>query len=377
MQARLLDIQARHRQRIGYLASLKDFTCRDAGCTDPRAIVDDPGASLYCLDDATRRAIFVQLPPDVDLTRVPFVYQAQYERAEHLISVPYDAFLELSGELPDPDNPIFIYITGRSGSTLLHNIFNQSGVVASFAEPDVATQFVNLRRHAHPDGEPELRRLARATVCFLLRDHHVAGIAAHAIKFRSHGVRAMDLFQTIYPQAKHVFLYRNAVGYANSFYRLFRMLDMPETISLDTLYSWFDDILAADPTHLMPYLGEGRKSVTVVEQIALWWVSVMEWYLEQVNRGIPTAALRFEDLTGTRLETLRRLFTYCDLPASAVQRGLSAYDRDSQAGSQIAREDPDAAQAFTLSEDHVREVTAVLGRHPVLMCPGYVAPGTL
>jgi hypothetical protein len=377
LDARQLNIAAKHRQRIGYLASLNDFTLQDGGPTDPRVIIDRVNTSLYCFDDAQRQAIFVELPPEVDLTAAPFTYQTQYERALRLIAVPYATFLELADAVPPVQRPIFVYITGRSGSTLLHHVFNASGVVASLAEPDVATQLVTLRRASAPQREPELRLLARGAVRFLFRSHHTEGVQAHALKLRSQGVRVMDLFQEIFPQARNIFLYRNAIGYTNSFYRLFRMLDMPEILSFATLRSWFDDILAADPTHLLPYLGAGRQSLSVVEQIVLWWISVMEWYLSQVARDIPAVAVRYEDLTRLREQVLTPLFSTCGLPESAVLGGLRAFERDSQAGSQIAREDPEAAQAFNLSDDQIRAVTAILERHPVLRTPDYVAPGTL
>ena len=124
----------------------------------------NPNISLYCLDDASKRAIFVELPPDTDLAKAPFVYRTQYEQAQRLIALPYESFIQLAHDLPRVENLIMCYMTGRCGSTLLSHVLNELDTVLSLSEPDVATQFVHLRS-AYGGRETELRliddRLAR------------------------------------------------------------------------------------------------------------------------------------------------------------------------------------------------------------------------
>ena len=151
MEAYQLNIESKHRQHIGFLGSLNDFSYTDEGKVNPSEVVDNPHISLYCLDDVDNRAIFVELPANINLTKAAFVYQTQYEEAQRLIAVPYETFTELANTLPEIHQPIFVHITGRSGSTLLSHVFNESGIAASLAEPDVATQFVNLRAAGKPE----------------------------------------------------------------------------------------------------------------------------------------------------------------------------------------------------------------------------------
>src|SRR6185295_12696289 len=87
-------------------------------------VLSDPHLSPYCLDDANRRIILVELPPDVNLADVPFIYQTQYEHAIRLLAMPYDTFREIAHTLPEVQNLILMYISGRSGSTLLSHVFN-------------------------------------------------------------------------------------------------------------------------------------------------------------------------------------------------------------------------------------------------------------
>ena len=57
MQATQLDIENKHRQDVGFVASLKDFSYTEGADIDPGVVVDNPQVSLYCFDDAARRAI--------------------------------------------------------------------------------------------------------------------------------------------------------------------------------------------------------------------------------------------------------------------------------------------------------------------------------
>lgn len=375
MEAYQVDIKSKHRQHIGFLGSLSDFSYTDGGEVNPSEVIDNPHISLYCLDDIDKRAIFVELPTDVDLTKAAFVYQTQYEEALRLIAVPYETFTELANKLPEVQQPIFVHITGRSGSTLLSHVFNESGIAASLAEPDVATQFVNLRAAGKP--EAELRSLAQSTVRFLFKSNHAAGIQAHAIKFRNQGVQIIDLFQTAFPQGKNLFLYRSAIGFATSFYRIMKKFGQPEYSRFGDWQSRFGIFLAADLSHLADYLDEGQEEISLPEQLTLWWIAVMDWYLAQVERGTPVLAVRFADLTQYREEALEQIFTYCDLSLSGVERGLSAFDQDAQAGTGLARENPKEANRLTLSKAQIQSITGILQRHPILNTSDFIAPETL
>src|SRR5215207_5193262 len=100
MTVHYLMIEAKHRQMRGFHASLADFSVTSAETVNADIVRTHPNISLYCLDDAAKKAIFVELPPEVDLATAPFVYQTQYEQAQRLIAVPYDIFQEVASQLP-------------------------------------------------------------------------------------------------------------------------------------------------------------------------------------------------------------------------------------------------------------------------------------
>ena len=369
-----LAIEKKHRRHIGFVARLEDFTVTRQGEVDASVVVDNPAVTLYCLDDAARQAVFVELPKDVDLSREPFVYLTQYELAQRLFTMLYDTFNEVAESLPHVTRPIFLHITGRSGSTLLSHAFNQSGLVKSLAEPDVVSQFSNLRHHADASRESELRELAHSAIRFLFKNDHAAGIEAHAVKLRNQAVPVLDLFQTTFPGGKSLFLYRDVVGFAASFQRIFRNADFPER---QPFAAWRQDMgatLGADLSHVANYLGTIEQEITLAQQCALWWLAVMDWYLAQHELGIPVMAIDFSDLVGAREETLSAIFRYCGLSQEGVTRGLWAYARDAQEGTALARENPLEINQRGLSSDELRSVQAIIARHPKFGQPDFAVP---
>ena len=371
-----LTIEGKHRQMAGFLASLADFTVLPGGAASPHAVLANPNISLYCLDDASKRAIFVELPPDTDLAKAPFVYRTQYEQAQRLIALPYESFIQLAHDLPQAENLIMCYMTGRCGSTLLSHVLNELDTVLSLSEPDVATQFVHLRS-AYGGRETELRELLDCTVRVLFKPAASKTPAVFALKLRSEGTQVMDLFQATFPRARNLFLYRDAIGWVTSFYRIFSQDGPPQSMPLDEFRTVFSLMFNYDFTQLASCLDEGATELSTVQLLTLWWLAAMEWYLAKQAEGIPILAVRYADLNARREQVLAALFSYCGLPASKVGETLGAFERDSQAGTGLARENPHEGNKLRLTGAQRDEITRILKRHPVITDSEFIAPGTL
>jgi hypothetical protein len=376
MTGHSLTIEKRERRGAGFLASLEDFTVSVGDAVNPDSVRTNPNISLYCLDDASKHAIFVELPQEIDLAKVPFVYQTQYEQAQRLIALSYDSFIQLARELPSAENLIMIYMTGRCGSTLLSHVLNELDTVLSLSEPDVATQFVHLRS-AYSGRKAELCELLDCTVRVLFKPTEVKIPSTIALKLRSEGTQILDLFQATFRQVKNLFLYRDAIGWVTSFYRVFTRGGSPSLIPLDELRWAFDVLYAYDGTHLIDLLEPGTTEISMVQFLTLWWLATMEWYLAKHTQGYPVLAARYIDLNTRREEVLTALFTYCGLPTAKVKETLGVFARDSQAGTFLAREKPGEGNALRLSKEQHSEIASILRRHPTIQVSGFVAPGTL
>ncbi len=374
MQVSKFQIERKHRRDVGFVASLQDFTVSGEAQVPASAIVDNRAVSLYCFDEKSRQAVFVELPPHVDLTLEPFVYQTQHDEAIQIYTCSFDLFNQLAKQLPTVSQPIFVHITGRSGSTLLNHALNASGLVKSLSEPDIVSQFASLRHQATSVKEHELQELADSTIRFLFQHHHPAGIQAHAVKFRNQGTLVMDIFQAAFPHGKNLFLYRDVEGFVSSFQRILREVGLPEHKAFVEWKAEFQAYLAGDLSHFSRYVGGERVDLSIAQQLTFWWLAVIEWYIAQYENDVPAMAISYADLVGTPEKTLSAIFRYCDLPTNHVAQGLEAYERDSQAGTRMARENPLEVNAQRLTPDELQAVQQILKQHPMLKRPDFAVP---
>lgn len=379
MRTQYLTIESKQRRNLSFLASMADFTCTDGDEVSADIARTTPNISLYCLDEETQRAIFVELPAEVNLAAAPFVYQTQYEQARRLIAVPYATFRQLAHTLPAISHLIVIYISGRSGSTLVNHLLNAVDSVVSLSEPDVATQFVHLRRTqpTHAQGEDALRDLLDCTLRFLFKPGVWAIPAACSIKLRGEGLQVMDLFQATFPRITNLYLYRDAVGFIASFYRLFQQAGMPHSMPVDEYLAQFSRMFQQDLTYQTAYLEAGTTALSTPQFLTLWWLLLMERCLAQQARGIPLLAVRYDDLNTHREQVVSAILEYCGLSTAQLPDLLRIFARDAQVGTALARDKPDEGNTLRLSDEERQEMARILQRHPVIKTSDFVVPGTL
>lgn len=375
MTARYMEIVGRTGPAFGELASLKNFTTTPGAAVDVETLIHRPHVSLYCLDDETRQAVFVELPEEVELRAAAFIFDTQLTRARRLILVPYSAFTQAAARLPALQRLVLIYMTGRSGSTLLSHALNEFDSVVSLSEADTPSQFVYLRG-AYQGREAELAELLDATLRFLCRPASQPPPVLHALKLRPEALQAIDLFQSACPWVKNLFLYRDAVGWVASFYRLLNMHLWPDTIPLQ-VWRARRPPFNLDTSQLLPYLGEAGTHVAPVEALTLTWLGLMQTYLDAQRRGVPMLAVRYCDLNANPRQVLAAITRYCGLGSPLGDRGLSVFERDSQAGTSFRRDKPSEGNPLRFTAEQLQQITAILRRHPLLSESDIAVPGTL
>jgi hypothetical protein len=376
MTTRYLNIEAKQRRDGTFIASLEDFSVSDGEVLNSEHILSNPDVSLYCLDDEAKRAIFVELPPNVDLTTVPFIYTTQYEEAKRLIAVPYDTFCKITKTLPSVEHLIMTYISGRSGSTLLSHVFNELDNVMSLSEPDVIPQFVHLRSE-DKSRDAELRELMDCTVRVLFKRNLYKEPTTHALKFRMETLRVMDLFQQTFPHAKNLYLYRDCAGFVASFYRIMRAFEAPEYEPLSDVITLLKEISGYDLTSKTSYFEPDTEQLSNIQFLTLFWLIAMESYLAQAAKGIPILAVRYADLKASRERVLTAIFKHCDLPVERAPQPFKAFERDAQAGSALARENPKEGSKLQLTDKQKQEIACILAQHPVIKHSDFIVPNTL
>ncbi len=351
---------------MGVITSLADFEWTAAQDIDAEILLTNPDFSMYCLDHERRRAVFTALPAGIDLPRVPFMYQAQFDHAEYLVALPYREFFQLAEQIPAINRKLLcLHNIGRCGSTVLARALNDIDGLMSLSEPDVLTNFVSLRSLPRQEQIDLLlaclRWLCRPAI---VRDHdHIV------IKFRNQAAGIMHLYLDALPKARHLFIYRNAIDWLASFHRLqVKRAAPPLRFSRQQVIEQQTSYYQLPQAAIEAYRGlEGR---------AVGWLLMLGRYLELYESGADIAAIRYEDLYGKREATLKRVLRQMNLPAHALTQALRAFNSDAQAGTKLAR-DAGRGNSLALPESQQATMRDLLSLQKVINRADFVLPGTL
>jgi hypothetical protein len=357
MEARVLHIEEKLKTRMPGLTGPSNFKLRDGGPFDPRNLLKDPNFSLYCLDFENRQALFVETPPECDLSQAPFLYQTQYEAARRLIQIPYATLHRLAVEVEiDPSKLALIYSVGRCGSTLTSRAFNALEGVDSLSEPDIFTQM--YYRWEEEGGESEENAaLLKSCVALQCAPGRMKGASAWALKFRSDVTPMGPIFYSAFPEAKVVFLYRHPEPWARSNWRYMQV--------------FFPDVAGSDVTQPAPE-SNGRS---ILHLMAKWWLAPMQSCLEMQQIGIPMFVARYEELNASPRDVLSAMFAYCGLDIKTGRNLDAVLEQDAQEGTELSRASLDRAPT-QLTAEHLKIFRRIIED----IAPGWTAdailPGT-
>ena len=369
MPAHLLTITDRTRVNDVTFVQPTDFAYREHATIDASVIVNAPNVSLYCVDPALRRALFVETAEEVDVHAAPFMYQAQYAAARRLIAVPYEILHRVADDLAfDASRLMLIYSVGRCGSTLVSRALREAPGVASLSEPDVYSQ-LQLLRETDRRNDDEIGALLRSCTRILCVAAAQRGARAWALKFRSFGIELSDLFQRHFPQAKGIFLYRAGAPWARSVGRAFGFFE-PEALrympEMQQTFARVNPLIAA-------FGARHSRTITPAELLACMWTSAMQRARALREQGMPLFMARYDDTRSAPRALLDALFAYCGMEAAdaaAIERVLT---QDAQAGTSVSQE-----TLRDVRDDHaqVDEVCRLIPRFDPTLEASIVLPGS-
>ena len=362
MKATVFEVQERLPGR-SYLAGLDHFGLHHTGEVPAETLLENPQITLYAFDDEGRNAVFVETPPEIDLTAAPFYYLAQKEHAGRVYTLPYETFNDLARTLPDPAHLVLLHSVGRCGSTLLCQALGKLGDVTTLSEPDAYTYVPGIRP---TDGsrDAELTELVRSATRF-----HAAntgsgtGSGTLLLKFRGWCLEMADLLHAAFPDADALFLGRDLPGWLRSMGRLVRLGDPEreahyrENRGSLTMYTFPRDqyvsLLRTYPTPPETRLGD----------IALGWTSLTKRYLNLYDQGVITRSLTFTDLTEHPERSLRAVADALHLPLTELGSALGTFAHDSQAGTHLSGKMLREQKLYELSDDDIRQAEMLARRY--------------
>lgn len=368
MRAMVFDI-LRKVDHLGW-ANEKDFVLGPGTPISQQVIVERENWSLYSLDLTTNLAWFVELPDGFDLSQSAFAFIDQHTNAKRVLRLSLDDLDAVAAQIPPPQHVIFVFNIGRCGSTLVSHVLNTSAKVWGLSEPIVYPRLIQQNYDADKRlGAPreKLANLIRSCTRLLFRPKAEAGCEVFAVKFHSQCLFQADLYREAFPDASFVFLYRDALGWAQSWYQMARKYGFPAELTGTAKTSIWNTITAADDVaFLRPYVDLDADAVRLEDGLVIGWTRNMEEYGHHLQAGVPFLALRYNEFNLDRTASLMRLFAHCGLPPEDVIGGLAAFDRDSQGGTMVSRD----VAGEAMSEGQVTRLKGILARHPRFGDPG-------
>jgi hypothetical protein len=371
MIATSFEIVSKRRPIPSGIVDIKEFELRESGQISAEDVLSDGHITLYALDFENSQAVFVETPPDIDLSQAPFYYMKQFDNATRVITLPYEAMIPLAQSVRlDDSRLIFIHSMGRCGSTLASKIFSHVPDVINMSEPDVLTQLV-AARFMQPDKQVELKILLDASVRLLCK---TPAQSAWVIKGRSWVIELADWLHDLYPQTKNVYLYRDAESWIKS--NMNALLD-ESRISAEQLRQyevetrgWMQLVVPSIARY------DPNQHLSATGFTSLMWLANMERYTELHQSGIEMLAIAYPSWKLDARRTALSMLEYCGCRPDDLNAVEETLGKDSQAGSvlsqDVVKERTTGAQLFDLAE-----LNRHLQAHTFIRTPDFEAANTL
>jgi hypothetical protein len=321
---------------------------------DAGLLLKEQGWHLFALDLTTREAVFAKVATTEKIFEAPFLNYALFNCATALLSMSLLEFVVLSCSVAKPRTLVHILNIGRCGSTLAHHLFNKVDGVVCLSEPGTYFPMAMSREELEDSEAIELLRACT-------RFHFLTGAfsADHTLVIKHH---SQSLFQArrihrADPDAKYIFMHRDAESWANSFYRMAQGFGMPLIQDVERKkFSWMMMSAVTDPSHLDGLIDLEDEDVQFESISAAAWVLQMSEHARLQQEGLRMLKLDYDDMNRNRAQTVQEMFSYCGLSVDHLEEILSAYGRDSQEGTPVGR----AKVASDFSEDNLRRFRSVL-----------------
>jgi len=362
------------------------------------------------VDDETRSIVFVETAPDFDPAEIgPFYFQSQREHAVRVYTVPFEEYhrvvAELDPEMSSTKQLLMVYNTSRCGSTLLSKCLDQISNTRSISEPDIMTSLTHIASEAHGTRDADIIALASSSaklLCYLRRRRY-PDCETVCIKFRFQMVYIAELLQKAVPDAKAIFLYRNALDVIDSMCAAFISTGMYlaiRKISMDTFYLFYISTLPKNLPKLMPLMNDTErfpqacyKHLGAVCPFVLSWISVMHYGLNAYRGGSIHACIRYEDMILGKTALVSKMLSVVGLLPSDgkakedVMYSDEVFKKDAHSGNQVTQSKRTVFNEETgvvevrsfayLRGDDPEVIRDVLARHEEIEHSDYVIPGTI
>jgi len=275
----------------------------------------------------------------------------------------------------------------------------------SISEPDVLTSLTLIASEAHGTRDADIIALARSStklLCYLRRVRY-PDCETVCLKFRLQLVYITELMQKAVPDAKTIFLYRNALDVVDSMcaafintgaYRVIRK------IGLDTFYVYHVSTLPQHLPKVAPLMNDMErfpqhlyKHLGAVSPFIMTWISVMHYALAAQRAGFIQTCLRYEDMIVGKTALVAKMLAAVGLLAGDAKlrpeddRSDDVFKRDAHEGHSVTQskrtvfnEETGVVEVRNFAYfrgDDPDKIRDVLAHHEEIEHSDFVLPGTV
>lgn len=356
MPALICDILSRSKEHEAAPTAFDDFSLSKGMPTDPGFIATDQRWSPYCIDAESQRALFVELPKDIDLGQSAFAYVTQFQSARRAVSVGFDDLAALAETAPRPNTTVMVYSIGRCGSTLVSKIFSKLPKVWSVSEPDILT---NLASQSDMLTPSEFRRLVQCALRLSYRPPDLHDADVFVVKPRSMQVFEYENMFSATPDAKNMFLIRDAASWTASCYQFAQKQGLPaKDLPQDMLEMLWNMMSNNTPReNLFKLLQTDTFPSQLEDVLAACWIVTIEKCTQAAALAGRDNIFTYDSVNNDRETTVRRILALCGFGPEHLSKAMTAYDTHSQAGTASTSNRP--AESLTLRQTaRINELTA-------------------
>jgi len=336
--AQVVDIWWRNRFDIGLNFSPSHYIYTHNRFVSPRYIFNSDDVTFISLTDSV--AVFGE-------TRVTglrlwstncwsTMKDAQWEHCDKLIFVPRNVFHNMAEELGNLETKlVFMFSVGRCGSTLLTQMFEETGECVSISEPDV-DQFISAS-FRNTGNMSRVRQDTRDAFRWVCRPYSYIKPRLYFIKVLPPCGVCAPLLKDVFPKSKFLFMYRDPINVAKSIHKMCMQL---LTARLMYAVGRYSEKISELVVSGMGFSTEDFKC----KQVDHYTVGIQVFcvltklYLNLLDEGkIDIAAVRYEDIMSDPSYAMRQVLNFVELAESTLSGALRGLDKDSQRNSMVSR----------------------------------------
>lgn len=315
------------------------ITCHER-FVHPEYVLKDE-VSLYCFTED--EAWFVEAPSGIEVWRSEcsaFHKIAQHEFSEKIIKMPLSSLYQLADGLGKiKETLIFIEFVPRSGSTLLGQIFEETGVCVNYSEP----HFLNMFWEEEKDNtEEHVKKLTAALrmYCKPRSKPTTAFVFKTAPLLKS----LVPILYQIHPESKFIYLVRNAIPNVRSLYKTSNKTNLSRLIRFISQSRTMGKIIIRKQIQRANWLWDDtiqklfdKSSDPVTLSLYHIYIRLHILHMARLNDKPDILTVKYEDFLSNKEANIAIMFKHCGLDLSLIPDALAAFHKDSQSGSILSK----------------------------------------